>query len=73
MIVVLAKREASGAEVYFKGARKHGGLEVVAFWNDAAKFTSKASALECARTHPGLRDSDVWKAVPVTERCERTS
>ncbi len=71
MIYVLAKAEGAG-EVYFKGARKHGGIEFVVFWSDAARFSTKASALECAATHPELRNSEVWKAVPITERCERT-
>lgn len=72
MIVVLAKREASGVEVYFKRGRKHGGIEVVAFWNDAQHFRDKPAALACANTHHELRDSEVWRAVEVTERCERT-
>ncbi len=71
MIIVLAKQEGR-AELYFKQARKYGGVECVAFWTDAARFSSKASALECARTHPELKDSDTWRAVQVTERCERT-
>lgn len=66
-------KDEGGAEVYFKGARRHGGLELVAFWNDAARFSSKDSALECAATHPDLRNSEVWKPVQITHRCTRTS
>lgn len=71
MIYVLAKTDGGG-EVYFKGGRRHGGVECVAFWSDAARFHDPTAALECANTHPELRNSAEWRVVPITERCERT-
>lgn len=71
MVWVLSRAEGD-VEVFFIGADQRGGVRWSVFWADAAKFTSARAAYECATTHPGLRNSDEWRVIEITDRCERT-
>lgn len=71
MIYVLA-REIDGADVYFVRANAHGRARWSPFWSEAAHFSTARAAYECAQTHRGLCNSDEWRVVAITPRCERT-
>lgn len=71
MVWVLSRAEGD-VEVFFIGADQRGGVRWSVFWSDAAKFADAGAAYACARTHPALRNSDQWRAVNITDRCEPT-
>lgn len=71
MVFVLTRHEGD-VEVFFIGSDRYGRVRWSVFWADAAKFTSARAAYECATTHPGLRNSDEWRVIEITDRCERT-
>jgi hypothetical protein len=53
---------------YFTGEQgENGGPSRSPFRADAFKFSSAKSALECAETHRALRDSEVWRLIPVVD------
>lgn len=72
MIHVLAKN-VDGEDVYFVRTNSYGRVRWSPFWSEAAHFSSARSAYECAQTHRGLRDSEEWRVVAVTPRCERVA
>ncbi|MGH8259686.1 MAG: hypothetical protein ACREUG_08345 [Steroidobacteraceae bacterium] len=54
---------------YWSGEQgERGGLSRSVFRADAYKFTSARSALECAGTHPELRNSENWRLLPVHDQ-----
>lgn len=71
MVWVLSRMEGD-VEVFFMRTDERGRLRWSVFWSDAARFKTAAAVYECARTHPALRNSDQWRAVNITDRCERT-
>lgn len=71
MVWVLSRAEGD-AEVYFMSTDKFGRTRWSVFWADAARFSTARAAVECAMTHPELRNSDRWRVVQITDRCERT-
>lgn len=53
---------------YFTGEQgENGGPSRSPFRADAFKFSSARSALECAQTHGGMRDSEIWRVVRVVD------
>lgn len=53
---------------YFCGEQgENGGPSRSPFRADAFKFSTARSALECAQTHNGMRDSQIWRVVPVID------
>lgn len=53
---------------YFVGEKgENGGPSRSPFRADAFKFSTARSALECAQTHNGLRDSETWRLIPVVD------
>lgn len=49
------------------GHDREGKLERSTHRADAFKFPDSATALTVAQTHPELRESEVWKLVPLIE------
>lgn len=70
MIWVIARDLKPGLPVYWAGNDRDGEPQHVNFWSEAHRFSSATAARECAATHPRLRNSDVWRVVQITERCE---
>lgn len=53
---------------YFTGRQGENGFPSRSpFRADAFKFSSAKSALECAETHRGMRDSEVWRVARVVD------
>jgi hypothetical protein len=60
--------EAGPRTEYWTGEQgDNGGPSRSPFRADAFKFTTADAALQCAETHSALRDSEVWRIVPMID------